>query len=343
MKSIAFVASFFTLAALAAIAQPAPPLTLRQTIVLPGVMGKFDHFAIDLSCGRLFAAATGNHSVEVINLKTGKVEQSITGLGKPHGLAWVASTHTLYVADGTLSELQKYDGAPLTLSGKLRLSDDTDDLVYDEAAHLLFVGHGGTNPANPARVAVVDTASFQLRNNITVATHPEALDIDPAGQRIFANIADSSEIAVIDGKAQSGDGILAHWKLTKAADNVPLAWNADDHVLYVACRTPATLIALNAESGQELYSITTIGGADDLFYDQARHRVYVIGGSGGVEIFQVGRDQSPRSLGTIHTAEGAKTGLYVPSQSLLYVGIPGVEGHPAEIRIYSADRKESKP
>src|ERR1700735_4160396 len=100
-----------------AVAQQTPPLVLQQTIPLPGIAGKFDHFAIDLAGDRLFAAATGNHSVEVIDLATGKVAQSITGLGKPHGLAWVATTQTLYVADGALAELRQYRGSPLALAG----------------------------------------------------------------------------------------------------------------------------------------------------------------------------------------------------------------------------------
>ncbi len=57
-------------------AQTALPLKLQQTIPLPGVTGSFDHFAIDLSEDVLFAAAKGNHTVEVVDLKTGKIIQS---------------------------------------------------------------------------------------------------------------------------------------------------------------------------------------------------------------------------------------------------------------------------
>jgi hypothetical protein len=40
-------------------------------------------------------------------------------------------------------------------------------------------------------------------------------------------------------------------------------------------------------------------------------------------------------LSVLHTAAGAKTALFVPVQSLLYVGVPGANEHPSEIRIYS--------
>lgn len=308
------------------------PLQLSQTITLPGISGKFDHFAIDSAGHRLFAAATGNHSVEVIDLRTAKVVQSISGLVKPHGLAFVAETGSLYLADGALAELRVYKGNPFALQGTIKLSDDTDDMVYDEASHLLFVGHGGSDAANPARIAIVDTEHFALVADLPTATHPEGLEIDPPSHRVFANIADSKEVAVISTASKE---IVAHWKLTKAADNVPLAFDAEHQLLLVACRTPGTLIALDAASGREVSTAASAGGADDLFYDQDLRRAYLISGAGEVDSYQVDAAKSLHSLAVLHTAPGAKTALFVPSQKLLYVGVPGTGRHDAEIRAYA--------
>jgi hypothetical protein len=328
----ALLAILASLSTPAAHAQSPAPLTLAKIIPLPGVSGKFDHFAIDLAAQRLFAAATGNHSVEVIDLKTNKVQQSIAGLGKPHGLAWVEATGSLYVADGSLAELRVYTGTPLALAGKIKLSDDADDMVYDEANKILYVGHGTGDAANPARIAVVDTAHFTLAANLSVATHPEALEIDSASHRVFANIADSKEVAVI---ATDTKTIATQWKLTKAADNVPLAFDAEHQVLLVACRTPGTLIALDAASGRELATVPSAAGADDLFYDSDLRRAYLISGAGEVDSYQVDAAKSLHPLAVLNTVPGAKTALYVPAQKLLYVGIPGAAGHDAEIRAYA--------
>ena len=43
------------------------PLTPRSRIVLPGVLGRIDHFGWDGKRGNLFVAALGNNTVEVIN------------------------------------------------------------------------------------------------------------------------------------------------------------------------------------------------------------------------------------------------------------------------------------
>jgi len=318
---------------LSATSQTSAPLTLSRTISLPGINGKFDHLAIDIKGNRLFIAATGNHSVEVINLKTDKVQQSIAGLGKPHGLAWVEATGSLYVADGTLADLSVYSGTPLALSGKIKLSDDADDMVYDDANRMLYVGHGG-DAANPAKVAVVDTEHFTLVANLPVATHPEALEIDPQSRRVFANIAESNEVAVIGAKSKD---IVAHWKLTKAGDNVPLVFDADHHLLLVACRTPATLLALDAGTGKELASAASAGQADDLFYDSSLHRIYLISGAGEVDSYQVGEGNSLQVLPAVHTVSGAKTALFVQSQNVLYVGVPGTSDRAGEVRVYKTN------
>jgi DNA-binding beta-propeller fold protein YncE len=317
---------------LAATSQTSRPLTLSKTIPLSGVNGKFDHFAVDLAGRRLFAAATGNHSVEVIDLKAAKVQQSITGLGKPHGLAWAPDTGSLYVSDGALAELRVYKGEPFALAGTIKLSDDADDMVYDAAHHRLFVGHGGSDAANPARVAVVDTERFSLVANVAVSTHPEAIEIDPQGRRIFANIADSNEVAVI---AAATNSVVAEWKLTRAAENVPLAFDEQHQLIYVACRKPGMVIAMDAVTGAELASIPAAPGADDLFYDSELGRIYVITGAGEVDSYQVDRAKTMHALEVLHTAPGAKTGLFVPSQNRLYIGVPGTAAKPSEIRVYS--------
>jgi 4-phytase / acid phosphatase len=332
MKTIAIMLASIALCGSTAKAQPKPPLTLQRTIALPGVSGKFDHLAIDEAGNRLFIAATGNHSVEVIDLKTDKVQQSITGLGKPHGLAWVAATGSLYVSDGALAELRVYKGTPLVLAGKIKLSDDADDMVYNDASHLLFVAHGGKDAANPAMVAIVNTGDFSLAANVPVTTHPEGLDLDARSGRVFANLADSGEVAVID---TATNAISTHWKLTKAADNVPLAYDSEDRVLYIACRTPGTVIAVNATTGKEVASQPAAGGIDDLFYDAALRRVYAISGAGEVDAYQADGAKSLHPLEVLHTAAGAKTALFVAVRNLLYVGVPGAGDHAAEIRVYA--------
>jgi hypothetical protein len=328
MKPFLVAASFIWLAVAYASAQPTSPLSLQRTIALPAGTGKFDHFAVDLTANRLFIAATGNHSIEVLDLDAGKVDETLTGLGKPHGLAWLAESHTLYASDGTQGDLKIFAGSPLAQVKSIKLSDDADDMIYDAASHRLYVGHG----ADPAQVAVIDTVSQVLVKQLPVATHPEGLEIDNATQRIFVNVAAAGEVAVIDGKSASQ---IASWKLTRARSNVPLAFDSQHNVLFVACRMPARLLVLDGTSGAELADLPTAPDADDLFYDAELHRVYLIAGTGEVNVYEIGGDKTVHAVGSTPTSPGAKTGLFVPAQHALYVGVPATGGKEAEILVYS--------
>src|SRR5580765_1562487 len=97
----------------------AEPLKLTQTIPLPGVKGRFDHFSIDPKGKRLFVAALGNNTVEVIDLTAGKRIQSIPGMSKPQGVLFVAHRNELLVANGDEGALTVLSAIDFTLKDKI--------------------------------------------------------------------------------------------------------------------------------------------------------------------------------------------------------------------------------
>src|SRR5258706_10491791 len=84
----------------AAYAQANQPLKLVQTISIPNVDGRIDHMGIDVAGHRLFIAALGNNSLEVIDLGKGKWVQSVSGLSKPQGVYYVPKAKKVFVANG---------------------------------------------------------------------------------------------------------------------------------------------------------------------------------------------------------------------------------------------------
>jgi hypothetical protein len=312
-------------------AQQTPALTLQKTIPLPGITGKFDHFALDAAGNRLFASATGSHTVVVLDLATGKIAAKLEGLGKPHGLAWIPETGRLFVTDGARGELAIYAGSPLKRIQTLPLAEDADDVVYDPATKLLYAGFGGTNAANPSRIAVVDTTTLQLLSSVPVPTHPEGLELDPSTDRIFANIADSAQVVVLDGKTHQ---LAATWHLHTGKDNTPLVFDAVDNLLLVGCRTPAEIVVLNATTGTEGATMKAATGADDLFYDPSTRHAFLITGAGTVDSFALAHDGSLTQLPPTPTQPGAKTGYLDQPTGRLFIGVPGTTG-PSSIRIYA--------
>ena len=56
-------------------------LELVATIPMPAVKGRIDHFAFDAK-GRLFIAALGNDTLEVIDVNANRFEKSVPGFGE---------------------------------------------------------------------------------------------------------------------------------------------------------------------------------------------------------------------------------------------------------------------
>jgi YVTN family beta-propeller protein len=70
-----------------ALGQSSEPLHLVATVPMPNVEGRIDHMSIDVKGQRLFVAALGNNTLEVIDIKNAKQMHTITGLHEPQGIA----------------------------------------------------------------------------------------------------------------------------------------------------------------------------------------------------------------------------------------------------------------
>ena len=73
-----------TLAAPAVAAEPLS-LELVQTIPLKGAAGRLDHLALDVRGKRLFIANLSNNSLDVVDLKAGKLVKQVPGSGRFRG------------------------------------------------------------------------------------------------------------------------------------------------------------------------------------------------------------------------------------------------------------------
>src|SRR5262252_2086100 len=73
------------------------PLRLTKTIPLPNVEGRIDHMDVDAKGQRLFVAALGNNTVEVVDLQAGARLQSLRGFSEPQGIRYLPASNVLVV------------------------------------------------------------------------------------------------------------------------------------------------------------------------------------------------------------------------------------------------------
>jgi DNA-binding beta-propeller fold protein YncE len=304
------------------------PLTLKQTIPLPGVEGRIDHFALDASGERLFVCALGNNTVEVIDLRKGERVNSITGLGSPQGIAYVPSLDRLFVANDKGGILKIYDGKSFQALGELRFEDDADNVRYDETSQKIYVGFGNGG------IAIVNAPDGKQVSSIKLSAHPEAFQLEKKGSRIFVNVPNSRHVAVVD---RDKGKVVARWKTDLAFANFPMALDETDHRLFVGCRLPSRLVVLNTDSGDVIAKTDISGDCDDLFYDTKRQRVYAICGAGKIDVIDQIDPNTYRVSTTIGTADGARTGFFVSERDVLFVAVPHRGSQQAELRCYQIE------
>jgi DNA-binding beta-propeller fold protein YncE len=304
---------------------PEEPLTLARSIELPRVEGRIDHLAFDAAGQHLFVAALGNNTVEVLDVKAGAHIKSLPGFREPQGIAVAADASVVAVANGQGEGLQFLSGDDYRPGVSVRLGDDSDNVRYDGSAKRLYVGFGGGALAaiNPADGTVLGTAKL--------AGHPESFQLERSGSRIFVNVPSADQIAVVDRGSMK---VVATWPVASAKANYPMALDEANRRLFIGCRRPARALIFETTTGREVGSFGIVGDTDDLFYDAARKRLYVSGGEGFLDVFQISEANSFARVSRLATAAGARTSLFVPDLNRLFLAVPQRGSQRAEIRVY---------
>src|SRR5437867_4938431 len=117
-------------------------LELVATIPMPAVKGRIDHLAIDLKGHRLFVAALGNDTVEVLDVEHNRHEKSLPGFGEPQGVLYLPESNRLYVTNGSSGRVDILDAGSLAPVKRIEKLDDADNLRYDTAQSKVVVGYG---------------------------------------------------------------------------------------------------------------------------------------------------------------------------------------------------------
>lgn len=286
---------------------PGSPLTADRSIALPDVAGRIDHLAFDPTHRRVFVAELGNGSVDAIDLESG-ASHRIGGLEEPQGLAYLPDRDELVVASGGDGTVRFFDGKSLSAAGVIQLGGDADNVRVDPKSGLVAVGYGS------GAIAFIDPARKVVVSTIALPAHPEGFRLTPDGRALFVNLPNAHMVAFVDRTiATITKRLPASHQL-----NFPLAFDPASHTIAIAYRWPARLVLMDAGTGGIRQDLKSCGDSDDVAFDTQRNRIYVVCGSGAVDVFQKGA-AGYEPLATVTTRQGARTGLFVPELDHLFV------------------------
>ena len=303
------------------------PLAFVRAVELPHVEGRIDHLAFDAASQRLYVAALGNNSVEVLDAGAGTHLKSLPGFREPQGIAVIPDIKSVAVANGEGDGVQLIGAEDYRTGSTIRLGDDADNVRYDAAAKRVYVGFGS------GALAAIDPAAAKVLAQAKLAGHPESFQLERGGSRAFVNVPTAQHVAVVDRGSMK---MTATWPVTSAGANYPMALDEANHRLFIGCRRPAKVLVFDMMTGKQSASFDTVGDTDDLFYDVARKRVYVTGGEGFIDVVQDQGANGFARVAHIPTAAGARTSLFVADQGRLYLAVPHRGGQKAEVRVFEA-------
>jgi YVTN family beta-propeller protein len=306
----------------------AEPLALRAVVPLPGVKGRFDHFAIDTKGGRIFVAALANNTVEVIDVRNAKRVQSIAGMSEPTGVCFIPDQNRIGIANGGRGAFELLDGVTFKKVKEISDLDDADNVRFDPARRLVFVGFAS------GAIGVIDSQKIEKLAEVKLKSHPESFQLERNGVRLFVNVPGANQVVVIDREKRT---MIAEWPLHGYKANFPMSLDEPGKRVFIGCRSPARLLALDMDTGKIAADAEISGDTDDLFFDPKRNRVYVSCGEGFIDVISCAVGERLQRIGHIVTRGGARTSFYSPELDELYLAVPQRGTNAAEMRIYKPE------
>jgi DNA-binding beta-propeller fold protein YncE len=302
----------------------AAELDLVQTIVLKGKAGKLDHLGLDAKRDRLFLANTTNGTLDVVDLKAGKLLKQVPGQSGIQGVAYAPDLDRVFVGLGSGNMCNVFDGADYKPLKTIKFAD-TDNVRYDPARSLTFVAHAEKT------LSVVDGKTFAVQADIKLPGTAEGFQVLANRPRLFLATPSPSQLVVID--LDKKEVVTTH--PVKAGGAHPVAVDEANHRVFVGCRKPSVVVAMDSESGKEVADVPIPDGVDDLFYDSKRKKLYASCGDGFVAVIRQLDADHYEAADKVATAKQAKTSFLDADTGRLFVAVPRQEGKPGpEIRVY---------
>ena len=289
-------------------ADSAAPLAAEEPIVVPDSKGGFDYLQVDEPLRRLLANHTGNNTLDVFELDSGKLIKHVP-TGKAQGVAVDTKADKYFVSVSREKLVVIINRQTLEKIGEVKLTGPADAITLDSKNGCLYVGHDDAN-----EVWVVNGQSQSIVATISIPEGPEYVLYDPASDRIFQNIKSNDSLLVIDPGSNT---IKERWPTAPAKRPHGLAFDGSTHRLFCAGAN-GKLAVIDSNSGKVLTSVDIANGVDQIAFDAMKKRVYCASSTGVISVIEE-TAEGAASLGNVKTAPGAKTITVDPKTHAVWI------------------------
>jgi hypothetical protein len=310
-------------------ADDAPPLERVQVISLHGKVGKkLDHMTLDAKRDRLLLANTANDTLDVIDLKAGKLLKEIPNQSGIQGVAYAPDLDRVFVGLGDSGVCNVFDGDSYKQIKSVKLGADVDNVRYDPRSRRVYAAH------QEKTLTVLNGQTLDVVTDLRLPGFPEAFWLEKGRRRLYANVPSLNQVLVLDTDKNE---VSNRYQLKKAGANYSLALDEGNRRLFVGCRKQPMLVVLDLDSGKEIAGVSIPGDTDDLFHDAKRKRLYASCGEGFLAVIrQIDADRY-ELLAKLPTAKLARTSYFDSDSGRLFLAVPRQQGKEGpELWVYRA-------
>jgi DNA-binding beta-propeller fold protein YncE len=278
-----------------------------------GAKPGFDHADVYRAGGRLYVAHTGADRVDVLDTEGRTFLRSLPDLPGVAGVL-IDGEHDLLVtsdrAAARVSVFRCSDEQPLA---RVAVGSQPNGLAYDRPRRHLYAFNLGEPLGVDCSASVVDLGSMRVIAELPLPGRPRWALYDEERDRIYANIHEPAQIAVIDADRPAIE------RAFPVPSEGPHGLWLDAGRLYCAADAGA-LVVLDRDGGEVLASLPLPGVPDVVMHDPHLRRLYVAVGEPGL-VCSFDSDRLEQ-LETIETERGAHTIGWDPEGRCLYVFCP---------------------
>ncbi|MGE5345175.1 MAG: YncE family protein, partial [Acidithiobacillales bacterium] len=273
-----------------------------------GGEGGWDYLVADDAAKRLYVTR-GTH-VTVLGLESGKPVGEIPDTAGVHGVALAPELKRGYTSNGRAGTVTVFDLATLKREAEIRVTGENPDaILFEPVTKRVFTFNGGS-----ANATAISAPSGEVVGTIAVGGKPEFAVSDASG-RIYVNIEDKAEIAVIDAKKLV---VEKRWPVAGCSNPTGLALDEKSSRLVVGCGNRVAAVVSTAD-GKLLAAVPTGSGTDGVAFDPGTGLAFVSNGEGTLTVI---RETSPgafTAVQNVETRRGARTVALDPRTHRLYL------------------------
>ena len=171
---------------------------------------------------------------------------------------------------------------------------------------------------------VFEAVSGDVIATIPLPGKPEFAAADPQAGRVYDNIEDKNEVAVIDAKTHQ---IVATWSIAPGEEASGMAIDVAHHRLFLGCGNKM-MVMMDSTSGKVVASVPIGQGVDANAFDSGTQLAFASCGSGTVTIAKEASPESLTLVQTLQTEPRARTMALDPQTHKIYLASARFEAAP---------------